>query len=67
MWVSSLEGPADAGPFTVTRVVPEYEPLWHWKIYREASHTFPTLDGARMFAKGWSQQWPTATITISEV
>jgi len=65
--VSNPEGPASAGPFMVTSNIPEYEPHWHWKIYRKSSHAFPTLHAAKLFAQCLHGQWPTATITIMEV
>ena len=42
------------GHWWVFREIPRYEPEWHWKMYRTASHPFPTEEAAEKFAK-WSK------------
>ena len=70
-YVERVRGPALSGgnkmKFRVTRKVPQYEPEWHWRMYKQVSYVFPTADAAEMFSKSWQNQWPTATITITEV
>ena len=53
--------------FRVTRKVPQYEPEWHWRMYKQVSYVFPTADAAELFSESWQDQWPAATITITEV
>jgi len=36
-------------------------------MYKQVFYVFPTADAAELFSESWQDQWPAATITITEV